>query len=92
VPYYKPANQPELILKRRTDPNDHEMLARAWQAAEAKVRSSSPEREAGSAANAAPSAKMEKVAARRVCFDIAVILTSRDAKTASTLRTMFERL
>ena len=28
--YYKPTNQPQLILRRRSDTDDHELLARAW--------------------------------------------------------------
>jgi hypothetical protein len=35
--YYKPTNQPELILWRRSDTDDHELLARAWQAANDKA-------------------------------------------------------
>ena len=36
--YYKPTNQPQLILWRRSDTDDHELLARAWQAANDKAR------------------------------------------------------
>ena len=36
--YYKPSNQPQLILRRRTDTDDHELVARAWQAANEKAR------------------------------------------------------
>jgi hypothetical protein len=36
--YYKPCNQPQLILRRRTDTDDHGLLARAWQAANDKAR------------------------------------------------------
>ena len=36
--YFKPTNQPQLILRRRTDTDDHELLARAWQAANDKAR------------------------------------------------------
>ena len=36
--YYKPSNQPQLILRRRTDTYDHELIARAWQAANEKAR------------------------------------------------------
>jgi hypothetical protein len=36
--YYKPTNQPQLILRRRTDTDDHELLAQAWQAANDKAR------------------------------------------------------
>ena len=36
--YYKPSNQPQLILRRRTDTDDHELIARAWQAANEKAR------------------------------------------------------
>jgi hypothetical protein len=36
--YYKPTNQPQLILRRRTDTDDHALLAQAWQAANAKAR------------------------------------------------------
>ena len=36
--YYKPSNQPQLILRRRTDTYDHELIARAWKAANEKAR------------------------------------------------------
>jgi len=36
--YYKPNNQSQLILRRRTDTYDHELIARAWQAANEKAR------------------------------------------------------
>ena len=36
--YFKPINQPQLILRRRTDTDDHALLARAWQAANDKAR------------------------------------------------------
>jgi hypothetical protein len=36
--YYKPTNKPQLILRRRSDTDDHELLARAWQAANDKAR------------------------------------------------------
>jgi len=36
--YYKSANEPQLILRRRTATNDHALLARAFQAAIAKAR------------------------------------------------------
>ena len=36
--YVKPANQPQLILKRRTATDDYELLARAWEAANTKAR------------------------------------------------------
>jgi len=36
--YYKRANEPQLILRRRTPTNDHALLARAFQAAVAKAR------------------------------------------------------
>ncbi len=36
--YYKPSNQPQLILRRRTDTADHELIARARQAANQKAR------------------------------------------------------
>jgi hypothetical protein len=36
--YTKPNNQPQLILKRRTDTDDHVLLAQVWQAANAKAR------------------------------------------------------
>ena len=35
--YYKRANEPQLILRRRTPTNDHALLARAFQAAVAKA-------------------------------------------------------
>ena len=36
--YAKLASQPQLILKRRADTNDHALLAQAWQAANEKAR------------------------------------------------------
>lgn len=36
--YTKPTDQPQLILKRRTETNDYELLARTWQAANDKAR------------------------------------------------------
>ena len=36
--YYKPSNQPQLILRRRTDTDDHELIARTWQASNEKAR------------------------------------------------------
>jgi hypothetical protein len=36
--YYKPTNQPRLILRRRSETEDHEILARTWQAANDKAR------------------------------------------------------
>jgi hypothetical protein len=36
--YHKPTNQPQLILKRRTQTDDYVVLARAWQAANDKAR------------------------------------------------------
>jgi len=36
--YYKPANEPQLILRRCTETNDYELLARVWEAANAKAR------------------------------------------------------
>jgi hypothetical protein len=36
--YYKPTNQPQLILRRRTDTENHELLAQAWRAANDKAR------------------------------------------------------
>jgi hypothetical protein len=36
--YYKPNNQPQLILRRRSETDDHTLLARAWQAANDKAR------------------------------------------------------
>jgi len=36
--YFKPTNQSQLILKRRTDTDDQELLAQAWQAANDKAR------------------------------------------------------
>ena len=36
--YSKPAGQPQLILKQRTETDDHEILAGAWQAANVKAR------------------------------------------------------
>jgi hypothetical protein len=36
--YYKPSDQTQLILRHRTRTDDHELLARAWQAANDKAR------------------------------------------------------
>ena len=36
--YSKRPHKPQLIIKRRTDTNDHELLAQAWQAASDKAR------------------------------------------------------
>jgi hypothetical protein len=36
--YAKPSNAPQLILRRRTETDDHELLAQAWQAANEKAR------------------------------------------------------
>jgi hypothetical protein len=36
--YTKAGDKPHLILKRRTDTEDHALLAQAWQAANAKAR------------------------------------------------------
>jgi hypothetical protein len=36
--YYKPADQPQLVLRIRTQSDDDELLARAWQAANDKAR------------------------------------------------------
>jgi hypothetical protein len=36
--YAKSSDAPQLVLRRCTDTNDHELLARAWQAALAKAR------------------------------------------------------
>ena len=36
--HYKPSNQPQLILRRRSETDDHELLAQAWQAANDKAR------------------------------------------------------
>ena len=36
--YYKRANEPQLILSRRTPTNDHDLLAAAWKAANDKAR------------------------------------------------------
>ena len=36
--YIRPTNQPQLILKRRTDTDDHVLLAQVSQAANAKAR------------------------------------------------------
>jgi hypothetical protein len=36
--YYKPTKEPQLKLRRRTDTNDHVLLARSWQAANDKAR------------------------------------------------------
>ncbi len=36
--FTKPKHQPELILKRRTDTDDHVLIAQAWRAANTKAR------------------------------------------------------
>jgi hypothetical protein len=36
--YFKPSDQPQLILRRRTQTDDHELLAQAWEAANDKAR------------------------------------------------------
>ena len=36
--YYKAAGQPQLILRGRTQTDDHELLAQVWQAANNKAR------------------------------------------------------
>jgi hypothetical protein len=36
--YYKPSDKPQLILQHRTYTEDHELLAKAWQAANTKAR------------------------------------------------------
>jgi hypothetical protein len=36
--YYKPNNQPQLILRRRSETDDHTLLAQAWRAANDKAR------------------------------------------------------
>ena len=36
--YTKSSDAPQLILRRRTETNDHELLAQAWQAANDKAR------------------------------------------------------
>jgi hypothetical protein len=36
--YRKMLNEPQLVLVRRTPSNDHELLARAWELANAKAR------------------------------------------------------
>jgi hypothetical protein len=36
--YAKPSNGPQLILRRRTETDDHELLAQAWQEANNKAR------------------------------------------------------
>ncbi len=36
--YYKSAGQPQLILRERTKTDDYEVLAEAWQAANATAR------------------------------------------------------
>ena len=36
--YYKPAGQPQLIVRERTKTDDHELLAKAWKAANDKAR------------------------------------------------------
>ena len=36
--YFKPADRPQLVLRSRTATDDHELLAKAWQAANTKAR------------------------------------------------------
>jgi hypothetical protein len=36
--YYKPAGQPQLILRERTKTDDYELLADVWKAANDKAR------------------------------------------------------
>ena len=36
--YYKPNHQPQLILRRRSETDDHTLLAQAWRAANDKAR------------------------------------------------------
>ena len=36
--YYMRANEPQLILRRRTATGDHALLAKSWQAANDKAR------------------------------------------------------
>jgi hypothetical protein len=36
--YCRRPHHPQLIVKRRTDTNDHELIAQAWQAANDKAR------------------------------------------------------
>jgi hypothetical protein len=36
--YTKPSNAPQLILRRRTETDNHELLAQAWHAANHKAR------------------------------------------------------
>jgi hypothetical protein len=36
--YAKPTNAPQLVLRRRTETDDHALLAQAWQAANDKAR------------------------------------------------------
>ena len=36
--YAKSSDAPQLVLRRRTETNDHELLTRSWQAANDKAR------------------------------------------------------
>ena len=36
--YVKSSDAPQLVLRRRTETNDHELLTRSWQAANDKAR------------------------------------------------------
>ena len=36
--YYKPSDESQLVLRIRTQTDDHELLAKAWQAANDKAR------------------------------------------------------
>ena len=36
--YYKPTDQPQLVLRLRTKTDDYELLAKAWHAANDKAR------------------------------------------------------
>jgi hypothetical protein len=38
VEYWRRPNHPQLKVRRRTDTDDHELLAQAWQAANEKAR------------------------------------------------------
>ena len=36
--YYKPSDQPQLVLRISTQTDDHELLSKAWQGANDKAR------------------------------------------------------
>jgi hypothetical protein len=53
--YCKPRDQPQLVLRRRTATDDHELLARAWQAANEKAQRAGVDRIRGRRPKPTPS-------------------------------------